>query len=78
VETPACSVLAVLKTLSDNLASDIGALQEIIPETQLVIRKAQTLLDASPWLAKAAWVYPISRNRDDRLRVLHPAFNFFA
>lgn len=36
-----------LKTLSDNLASDIGALHEIIPETQLVIRKAQSLLDAS-------------------------------
>src|SRR4051812_1759002 len=36
-----------LKTLSGNLASDIDALHEIIPETQLVIRKAQSLLDAS-------------------------------
>jgi signal transduction histidine kinase len=36
-----------LKTLSDNLASDIGALHEVIPETQLVVRKAQSLLDAS-------------------------------
>ena len=32
-----------LRTLSDNLAADIDALHEIIPETSLVIRKAQTL-----------------------------------
>jgi hypothetical protein len=36
-----------LKTLSDNLASDIDALHEIIPETQLVLRQAQALVDAS-------------------------------
>src|SRR3954463_9894231 len=36
-----------LKTLADNLAADIDALHEIIPETQLVLRKAQSLLDAS-------------------------------
>jgi len=36
-----------LKTLSDNLAADIAALHEIIPETRLVIRKAQSLLEAS-------------------------------
>lgn len=36
-----------LKTLSDNLAADIDTLHEVIPETQLVLRKAQALLDAS-------------------------------
>jgi hypothetical protein len=36
-----------LKTLSDNLASDIDALHEIIPETRLVIGKAQSLLAES-------------------------------
>src|ERR1700712_819309 len=36
-----------LKTVSDNLASDIDALHEIIPETQLVLRQAQALVDAS-------------------------------
>ena len=36
-----------LKTLSDNLAADIDALHEIISETELVIRKARSLLDAS-------------------------------
>jgi hypothetical protein len=36
-----------LKTLSDNLASDIDALHDIIPETHLVLRKAQALIDAS-------------------------------
>jgi hypothetical protein len=36
-----------LRTLSDNLASDIDALHEIIPETSLVIRKAQALRDES-------------------------------
>jgi hypothetical protein len=34
-----------LKTLADNLASDIDKLHEVIPETQLVLRKAQGLLD---------------------------------
>jgi hypothetical protein len=32
-----------LKTLSDNLTSDMDALRDVIPETQLVIRKAQAL-----------------------------------
>jgi hypothetical protein len=36
-----------LKTLSDNLAADIDTLHEVIPETQLVLRKAQSLIDAS-------------------------------
>lgn len=36
-----------LRTLSDNLAADIDALHEIIPETELVIHKAQTLLGES-------------------------------
>jgi hypothetical protein len=36
-----------LKTLSDNLAADIDTLHEVIPETQLVLRKAQALIDAS-------------------------------
>ncbi len=36
-----------LKTLSNNLISDIDALHEAIPETRLVIRKAQKLLAAS-------------------------------
>jgi hypothetical protein len=36
-----------LKTLSNNLISDTDALHEVIPETQLVIRKAQKLLAAS-------------------------------
>jgi hypothetical protein len=36
-----------LKTLSDNLSSDIDALHEVIPETQLVLRKAQALLDGN-------------------------------
>ncbi len=36
-----------LKTLSDNLASDIDTLHGVIPETQLVLRQAQALLDAS-------------------------------
>jgi signal transduction histidine kinase len=43
-----------LKTLSDNLASDIDALHEIIPETRLVIRKAQSLLDQSRGAAPIA------------------------
>lgn len=36
-----------LKTLADNLSSDIDKLHEVIPETQLVIRKARALLDRS-------------------------------
>lgn len=36
-----------LKTLAGNLASDIDKLHEVIPETRLVLRKAQALLDRS-------------------------------
>jgi hypothetical protein len=36
-----------LKTLADNLTADIDKLHEVIPETQLVLRKAQALLDGN-------------------------------
>lgn len=43
-----------LKTLADNLASDIDKLHEVIPETRLVLRKAQALLDQNRASAPAA------------------------
>jgi hypothetical protein len=60
-----------LKTLSDNLASDIDALHEIVPETQLVIRKAQSLLDAS---RGAAPIVPARFDVDIRDIARRPSF----
>jgi hypothetical protein len=42
-----------LRTLSNNLTSDIDALQGVIPETKLVIRKAQSLLAFNQGTASA-------------------------
>jgi len=43
-----------LKTLSNNLASDIDTLHEVIPESRLVVRKAQGLIAASRATTAAA------------------------
>lgn len=60
-----------LNTLSDNLAADIDALHEIISETELVIRKAQSLLDASHG---AAPISPAQLDVDIRDIARRPSF----
>jgi hypothetical protein len=64
-----------LKTLSNNLISDMDALHEVIPETELVIRKAQALLTASQAPPSAA---PPARPIDEDLRDIARRPSFFA
>jgi hypothetical protein len=64
-----------LKTLSNNLISDMDALHNVIPETQLVIRKAQALLTASQAPPSAP---PPAGPIDEDLRDIARRPSFFA
>ncbi|HEV7515060.1 MAG TPA: hypothetical protein VGR07_02045 [Thermoanaerobaculia bacterium] len=64
-----------LKTLSNNLISDTDALHDVIPETQLVIRKAQALFAASQAPPSAA---APSGPFDEDLRDIARRPSFFA
>jgi hypothetical protein len=61
-----------LKTLANNLISDTDALQEVIPETRLVIRKARALLAASRVAPAAAAARPTEEDLRDIAR--RPSF----